>query len=245
MKRRFFTWTALGLFALAACGGEEPTGSGGNGSTSSSTTGNGGAGGAGGSGGAGGMGGAGGGGGAGGAPIDKAKDCADMFGDALTAPYGRIDGTVLAVVKPTDTQCAWPNDDHVVLQVNMQGKVYRMVINVMSSFGSPDVFYLETTHALPAPAWEEGWHTGLTLDYANDLGVHADAFTAFDMPTLSDKIADAVTLGQKVSVYAHTSGGPSAHKVHRNTASQDGAIVLDPEGATPKVLLFHFSDQVF
>ncbi|UQA60141.1 hypothetical protein [Polyangium aurulentum] len=245
---RYWTWTiyaALALLALPACGEGPAEGSGG--ASSSSTAGTGGAGGAGGSAGGGGTGGDAGGGGTGGAPIDKAKDCAEesSFGDALTAAFGRVDGTVLAVVKPTDTQCAWPNNDHVVVQVTMLGKVYRMVVNVQSSFGDPNVRYLETTHALPAPVWEEGWHPGLMLDYANDLGVHADAFTPHDMPTLSDKIADAITLGQKISVYAHSSGGPSAHKVHRNVNAQDGAIVLDPEGNAPKVLLFRFSDQQF
>ncbi|MDI1482982.1 hypothetical protein [Polyangium sp. y55x31] len=230
---------ALLCVALVGCG--EGSGTGGTAGAGASSTGTGGAGGSGGDGG-GGMGGEG---GAGGAPVDKAKDCADTFGDALTSAFGRVDGTVLAIVKPTDTQCAMPNDDHVVVQVMMDGQAYRMVVNVLSSFGDPNVGYLETTHVMPGPAWEEGWHTGVSLDYVNDLGVQAEEFTAYDMPTLSDMIADVIPLGEKVSVYAHSSGGASAHKVHRNTAAQDGVIVLDPEGAAPKMLLFRFSNQIF
>lgn len=235
---------AMGLVLATGCG--EPSGS-----TSttdpSGSTGTAGMGGSGGSGGAGmgGSGGDGGVGGSGGAPIEKSMNCADMFGTALTAPYGRIDGTVLAVVQPTDTQCAWPNNDHVVVQVNMLGSVYRMVVNVQSSFGDPRVGYLETTHALPGPAFQEGWHTGVTLDYATDLGVHSDDFTPYDLPALSQKVDDAFTLGQEISVYASTSGGASAHKVHRVGSGQDGAMILDPESAAPKVLLFRFLDQVF
>ncbi|MDI1447242.1 hypothetical protein QHF85_24470 [Polyangium sp. 6x1] len=235
---------ALLCVALVGCG-EDP-GTGGSAGGSASSTGTGGAGGSGGDG-AGGSGGDGGGGmgGEGGAPVDKAKDCAATFGDALTSAFGRADGTVLAIVKPTDTQCAMPNDDHVVVQMIMNGQAYRMVVNVESSFGDPNVRYLETTHAMPGPVWEEGWHPGLNLDYVTDLGVQGDAFTPYDMPTLSDMIADVIPLGEKISVYAHSSGGASAHKVHRNTAAQDGVIVLDPEGAAPKMLLFRFSNQVF
>src|SRR5262245_41579858 len=36
---------------------------------------------------------------------DKAAQCADQFGAALTDSYGRVDGTVLALVDPSDTQC--------------------------------------------------------------------------------------------------------------------------------------------
>ncbi|MDI1429658.1 hypothetical protein [Polyangium sorediatum] len=238
---RYGVSVALLGVALGGCGEGGGTGGTAGASASSTSTGTGGAGGSGGDGG-GGMGGAG---GSGGGTVDKAKDCADTFGDALTSAFGRADGTVLAIVKPTDTQCAMPNDDHVVVQVVMNGKAYRMVVNVESSFGDPNVRYLETSHVLPGPVWEEGWHPGLSLDYVNDLGVQAEAFTPYDLPTLSDMIADVIPLGEKISVYAHSSGGASAHKVHRNSAAQDGVIVLDPEGAAPKMLLFRFSNQVF
>ncbi|MDC3984953.1 hypothetical protein [Polyangium jinanense] len=232
---------ALLCVALVGCGEGGGTGGTAGAGASSTGTGTGGAGGSGGDGG----GGTGGSGGSGGGTVDKAKDCADTFGDALTSAFGRVDGTVLAIVKPTDTQCAMPNDDHVVVQVVMDGKAYRMVVNVLSSFGDPNVGYLETTHVMPGPAWQEGWHTGVSLDYPTDLGVQAEEFTAYDMATLSDMIADAIPLGEKISVFAHSSGGASAHKVHRNSAAQDGVIVLDPESAAPKMLLFRFSNQVF
>jgi len=243
LRTRMWSWmagAALVGVVLGGCGDGGGTG----GTAGGSASGTGGTGGSGGGGG-GGMGGAGGDGGAGGGPIDKAKDCADTFGDALTDAFGRADGTVLAVVKPTDTQCAMPNDDHVVVQVVMNDQAYRMVVNVESSFGDPNVRYLETSHVLPSPVWQEGWHPGLFLDYVNDLGVQAESFTPYDLPTLSDKIADAIPLGAKISVYAHSSGGASAHKVHRNTGAEDGLIVLDPESAAPKMLLFRFANQTF
>jgi hypothetical protein len=235
------TWPRFVLPAvalLAACSSDPQSGTGGQATTSSSSsTSSSGTGGSGGTAGTGGAGGA--------APVDKAAACASAFGTALTAPYGRIDGTALAVVKPADTQCALPNGDHVTLQVTMNGAVYRMVINVLSTGADPDVQYLALDHALPGPAWAEGWHTGLTLDYVTDLGVHSTGFTPHPMAELIGIVNDAITLQQKVSVYASTTGGASAHLIHRNGAGNDGAIVLDAAGPAPRVLLFHFSDQVF
>jgi len=180
-----------------------------------------------------------------GGSIDKAAACASTFGQALTAPYGRLDGTVLAVVKPTDTQCPMPNSDHLILQVTMNGEAYRMVINIQSTVGDPNVQYLDLDHAPVGPPWSEGWHTGIALDYVQHFGVQSGDFTPYALADLANVVTDAITLGQKVSVFAQTSGGSSAHQIHRNGSNVDGAVVLDPEGAKPRALLFHFADQVF
>jgi len=230
------------LFALLpSCGGGD-TGSSTDTTTTTSSTASGGAGG---SGGATSTGGAGGTTSSSTTPIDKAKDCTDTFGSALTNAFGRIDGTVLAVLKPTDLQCPMPNSDHVIIEVVMNGDAYRMVVNVLSTFGDPDVSYLAIDHALPAPAWSEGWHTGVALDYAADLGVKSGDFTPYPMAELSDMVVDEISLGEKISVYASSSGGASAHKVHRNDGKIDGAIVVHPDAANARALLFHFSDQMF
>ncbi|HVY44379.1 MAG TPA: hypothetical protein VHB21_00815, partial [Minicystis sp.] len=199
----------------------------------------------GGSGGAGGAGGTAGFGGVGG-NIDKSQGCVGTFGTALTPPFGRIDGTVVSIVKPEDQQCPYPNSTHVVLEVEMLGDVYRMVVDVLSNQGPPDVYFLEKAAPLPAPAWAEGWHVNAPLDYVNDLGVHSTDFTPYDEADLANIITHRVDLGAKVSVYAGTDGGDSAHLVHKNdgTPGMDGAIVLDPD-ASPKFLLFHFDEQVF
>jgi hypothetical protein len=177
--------------------------------------------------------------------VDKSADCASTFGTALTNSFGRVDGTVLAVVQPGDMKCPMPNSDHLILEVTMNGSAYRMVVNMQSTTGDPNVQYLVLAHALPAPAWSEGWHTGLSLDYVNDLGVHGDAFTPHPMAELATLVTGALTVGSKISVYASSSGGASAHLVHRNPVSADGAIVVDPAGAAPQMLLFHFADQSF
>jgi hypothetical protein len=180
-------------------------------------------------------------------PVDKAATCASTFGTELTAPYGRLDGTVLAVVPPAHPTCALPNGTHLVLQVTMKGTAYRMVVNVESEFSGvdPKVRFLAIDKPLPAPAWSEGWHAGVTLDYPTTLDVHVAAFTPFAKDDLVKTVTDAIPLGANVSVYSTTSGGASSHKVHRNGASDDGAIVLGPDTATPRFLLFHFDQQTF
>lgn len=182
------------------------------------------------------------------ASVDKASRCASTFGTALTRGFGRVDGTVVAIVQPKDAgKCALPNNDHVIVQVQMLGAVYRMVVNVESDRPGQDprVSYLEKSVKLPAPSWAEGWRTGVTLDYVKDFGVKAADFAPFGLVELSAKIADVIPLDAKVSVYSDTSGGSSTHLVHRNDGTKDGAIVLDPDGPSPKALLFRFSTQDF
>lgn len=166
------------------------------------------------------------------------------FGDDLTAGFGRIDGVLTAIQMPNDQTCSMPNRDHLILQVLMNGAVYRLVVNT-------DVKVLELEHALPAPPFAEGWHTGIALDYAKDLGVQSTAFTdPGDMTaTVQKTIGAGLTVGDNVSVYATSGAGrpESAHLVHRNAspANTDGAIVVHPDGAKPKFVLFAFDDQTF
>lgn len=183
------------------------------------------------------------------ASVDKAKDCTGTFGSALTNAFGRLDGTVLAVVQPKDQQCPRPNKDHVVLEVTSQGANYRVVINVQSDRPEPDirVRMASIDRALPGDPYADGWHPGVSFDYVDTLGVHSTdpAFVPDDLSKLSQKIADAVELGDEVAVYTTSSGGDSSHLVHRNKTGQDGAIVVRPRSAKPKILLFHFPSQAF
>ena len=196
-------------------------------------------------------GGAGGSGGAGGVgDVDKSQACItdenDFDGDAETPPFGRLDGTLFAVVKPTDVQCALPNDDHVTLEIRALGKVYRAVVNVQSDQGPPDVYFMTKQAPMPAPAWTEGWNADAPLDYASDLGVHSTDFTTYDLTTLSNILTADVELDMPISVYTVTDGGYSSHDVHKNDGDHtDGDIVVDPTSATPTFLLFHFDEQVF
>jgi hypothetical protein len=183
--------------------------------------------------------------------VDAGKDamCATMFGDALTDAFGRVDGTVVAVVAPGTERCAMPNRDHVIVQVALDGAVYRMVVNVLSNGADPDIRVRTTTAPLPAPAFAPGWHPGLALDYPRDLTIHSGAgWDALSIADATTTISDPIQVGASISVYATSTGGSyahSAHLVHRNGADHDGAIVVDPTGAAPQWLLFSFADQTF
>lgn len=183
------------------------------------------------------------------AGVRKQAACASTFGAVLTNAFGRIDGTVVAVVPPGDPGCALPNSDHVVVQVSFDGGVHRMVINVESSFGDPRIRLREVTAPLPSPAFELGWHPGLTLDYPTQLGVHSDGgWEALPLQQAAQRVYELVEVGAPIAVYATSSGGSfaaSAHKIHRNGSNTDGALVLNPTSAAPTWVLFHFANQSF
>jgi hypothetical protein len=182
------------------------------------------------------------------APLDKAGACAVVFGSSLTNSFGRLDGTVRAVVPPGHPTCPMPNGTHLVLQVTMAGEAYRMVTNVLSDSGPPQVYLYELDAPLAGPAWAEGWHPGYQLDYTSTLHVTSDQFVAHDMPTTVDMITGRIELGTKISVFATSSGGVNAsgaHLIHRNLTNADGAIVIGPDTATPHYMLFRFDEQAF
>lgn len=170
-------------------------------------------------------------------------ECATSFGSALGEGFGRIDGVVYALQMPNDQSCTMPNRDHLIVQVLMGGAVYRMVVNT-------DVRLATVPHALPAPAFADGWHLGVSLDYPTTLDAHSASFAAEpDMSALVQKVIAGLDVGDPISVYATSGAGrpESAHLVHRNpkVANTDGAIVVGPTSASPTFLLFAFDDQTF
>jgi hypothetical protein len=179
--------------------------------------------------------------------VNKAATCATTFGDALTNAFGRLDGTVVAIVPPNDQTCAMPNMTHLVIQVLWSGAAYRMVVDVLSDESTdPDVSLFEINAPLADGAWAEGWHPGVALDYVLTLKVHSTSFTSMTQANLVAKVTSEIALGSKISVFATSMDEPtSAHLVHRNLTNQDGAIVLGPDTASPHYLLFRFSDQTF
>jgi hypothetical protein len=182
-----------------------------------------------------------------GTDADKSLTCASTFGTALTPAFGRLDGTVVAVVPPKHPTCALPNSTHLVIQVAMGGATYRMVVTTLSTQGSPDVSLYELDAPLAAGVWAEGWHAGVSLDYVTTLNVKSTSFTPMVMADLVTKVTSEIDLGAHISVFA-TSGSTephSAHLVHRNLPNADGAIVIHPDSAQPHYLLFRFPQQSF
>jgi hypothetical protein len=166
----------------------------------------------------------------------KAAPCASQFGSALTDSFGRVDGTILAVVPAGHPTCPMPNGTHLVLQVTMNGAVYRMVVNL-------DVLTHEVDAPLAGDPWSEGWHPTAQLDYVTTLNTSANDFDL--NPSVESWISNQLELGAHVSVFATSENfHDSAHLVHRQMTNMDGAIVVNPETA-PHYLLFRFSNQAF
>jgi hypothetical protein len=176
---------------------------------------------------------------------DKAKTCAATFGDDLAPGFQRFDGTIRAVVPPDYHGCPEPNSTHLVVQVDVNGTTYRMVVDVLSNQGSPDVWFDELDAALAGPAWAEGVHGQIPVDYPTLFSVASTDFTEMQEDPLVDKITSELALGAKISVFA-TVGDEmdSAHLVHRQPPNTDGAIVISPDTA-PHWLLMHFDEQSF
>ena len=170
-----------------------------------------------------------------------AAACASQFGALFTNTNGRADGTLVALVRPTDTQCAMPNSTHAVLQLSILGQIQRLVVNV------DGVLTSQASAALVGPAFAEGWHENVPLDYPGDLGSHSADFTAATRDEAVAFLCSHLELGAPVAVYAYSDGTEpsSAHQIHRNNGYPDGAVAVQPTSATPTYLLFRFSDQVF
>lgn len=187
------------------------------------------------------------------APLDagSAPDgaCASSFGSSLTPGFGRMDGVVFAVQKPSDKGCAFPNNTHVIVQVSIHGSVHRAAVSLLSTrAGSdPKMRYRTKSAPLIGPPFAEGWHTNVALDYVTHLGLHdEDGFVPKTKDEVIAEIASQVVVGAKVSIFSTSDKGrpDSSHLVHRNDPNEDGALVVDPTGS-PKYLLFHFDGQDF
>jgi hypothetical protein len=159
--------------------------------------------------------------------------CSDTLGHALTRAHGRLDGRVYAVVPHSSRRC---NGDksHVHLQVLAGGEIYDVAINT----GSNEV---EVEAPLLGASWRAGWHPGVGLDYADDLGVHAGELAPTDEAALRADLATA----DRVAVFMTGYGAGGGHLVHRRGGAADGAVVLDPTGASPRYYLFAFDSQGF
>ena len=172
--------------------------------------------------------------------------CTDNFGSAVTADYGRLDGFLVAIVPPSSGHSCSADSDHLHLQIQMNGAVYDVAVNVNDSASSADVYFTETDASMPGGAWSEGWHTGVHLDYVNNLQLHSSGFTAMSPAALAQQLESELQDANHISIFGNgydTHDG--VHDIHRNGTAYDGAIVIRPLSSPPHVLALHFADQSF
>jgi len=178
-------------------------------------------------------------------PLDKSGGCVDSFGNTLTDGFGRLDGTIVAVLAPGNMTCAKPNATHIVIEIRANGVVNRIVATTISTVGNPVMALAERDAALVGPTWQEGWHTGIDFDFVTTMGLHRLDFTPTEQDAVVYAVTDALQIGAHVSVFGTSENAPdSAHLIHRNLPDQDGAIVISPETA-PHYMMLRFDNQLF
>jgi hypothetical protein len=169
------------------------------------------------------------------------RTCTNTFGNALSTSFGRLDGTLVAVVPPGTHGC---NSDrsHLHLQVAANGGVYDVAIALVSELSGPPEVSVLQTHA---PLGNEGFHRGVRFSYTQDLGAHDTDFTGTPESTLETEVTAALAQTGRISVYGSGYGPTGMHKIHRDHGDDDGALVIDPESDSPTFFAFHFATQSF
>jgi lamin tail-like protein len=171
--------------------------------------------------------------------------CTSTFGSAMSATYGRLDGFLVSIVNPNTTTSCRGDDNHIHLQVQVNGRVEDIAVNNASTTGNPDLDFLALNAPLRGGAWAEGWHTGQTLDYANNLGVSSGGFAEKTPTQLVSLVDAALANANHVSIFTTGFDATGGHLIHRQGSNHDGAIVINPLSANPQYLLFHFTTQSF
>ncbi len=174
--------------------------------------------------------------------------CTSSFGSSITVGSGRLDGTLVSIVMPNFNGCRG-DDNHVHLQVDVNGDVYDVAINTSSEFNDEDPrvgIASAPLEALPGDAWSEGWHAGEVASYGFHLGVPSDQFVPLESDALADEVVNALRTAGQISVFmVGFDDGTGGHKVHKNSNGTDGLIVINPDGGSPTGIGFRFQDQFF
>jgi hypothetical protein len=172
--------------------------------------------------------------------------CTGSFGSAMDTTFGRLDGFLVSIVNPAPSGSGCAADaHHVHLQILVNGGIENIAVNVDSSFGTPNLDFLQFNAPLHGAAWSEGWRPSQSLDYANDLGVHSGDFSVTTPTQLTQILDDALANTNHVSIFGTGFDATGGHLIHRHAKNDDGAIVINPLSSSPTYLLFHFDNQTF
>lgn len=169
------------------------------------------------------------------------QQCTSNWGTALSAKHGRLDGYLVSIVPPSSTIGCNDDSSHVHLQVMMQGAIYDVAVDIGKT--GDNIFYVSKDLPLANGAWTEGWHTTDGLSYTS-LGIGSAAFTRLSPAAASSTVEQALATVNHISVYGTGYSANGMHLIHYQSGN-DGALVLEPQSATPRFLLFRFSSDTF
>src|SRR5204863_4543510 len=124
-----------------------------------------------------------------------------------------------------------------------QSAIYDVAVNVRDNSGGK-VSYLAKNMAIPGGAWSEGWHTSDGLGFAG-IGVHASDFTPLAEATLAATLESELAQANHLSVFGTGYNASGLHLIHYQGGQSDGAIVINPQASTSRLLLLHFANQSF
>jgi hypothetical protein len=170
------------------------------------------------------------------------QPCTNNLGTALTSVYGRLDGYLVAIVPPGNGACN-ADTDHVHLQIQMNGAIYDVAVNVGSSDPTMDDVHT-TTREVALPVWQEGWHTGVLQDYVS-LGVHSTEIPLGTRTQNTTDIMNDLATVNHISVFGTGYGPDGTHLIHRNGQGHDGLLVTEPLSTPAHVRMFSFTTQAF
>jgi len=171
--------------------------------------------------------------------------CTGSFGSQMTTAFGRLDGFLVSIVNINGSSTCRGDNNHLHLQVKVNGQIEDIAVNVESTTGDPNVDFRTFNAPLADGAWVEGWHPNVKLDYATNLGVSSTSFTSLTLTQLQSQLDSLLANANHVSIFATGFDGTGGHDIHREPTNHDGAIVINPTTGSPTYLLFHFSTQTF
>jgi Lamin Tail Domain len=173
------------------------------------------------------------------------RACTGTFGSAMNTTFGRLDGFLVAIVPINGSSTCRGDNNHVHLQILVNGQTEDIAVNTASTVGNPDVDFRTVNAPLKGIAWTEGWHPSQQLDYVNNLGVTSGSFTEMTQAKLAPLVGSTLANANHVSIFTTGFDGTGGHLIHRNPTNHDGAIVINPLSSSPTYLLFHFTTQSF
>ncbi len=224
------------------CGGGNAGGGGGAGGGGSAGGGSAGGGGNAGGGGSAGGGTAGGGGTSGGGDgTPTRQQCTGNFGSGLSTAHGRLDGYLVSIVAPGGSKTCNGDSSHVHLQVMMSGAIYDVAVDTGSS--GDDIYYLATNMTIPDGTWSEGWHTSDSLSYKS-LGISSTQLTQLSPSVAATTVENELATANHISVFGTGYNANGMHLIHYDNG-KDGAIVVEPQSESSRVLFFRFSEDSF
>jgi hypothetical protein len=173
-----------------------------------------------------------------------AATCSSTLSPTLTGTYGRLDGTVSALVAPSAGQCQ-ADPAHLHVQVRVGADTFDVAVPLtFTDAGSVEGLYEKDAH-LAGPTWLAGWHEGGSLDYVK-AGVSSTDFAMVATGAALQRLTAALPVGTQVSVYGTVyASHDGLNGIFRNDGVTDGAVAVPGTGGDAHFFFIRKSTQTF